>query len=167
MLLCIDYYLFYPTKFILFPNQYQQTLVKIHSIRYQNSDKIILCHIQMLQCSCNDISDCEVRLRKSCLQLEKIVTLELESTDLEYCSRYGVTVNFGWKVNHRISLIRSDLKKNPEGMGAGASSSPPRTESLSPVREAPQILLHVHALVWRFIPLRGCFLIPPCRTWLR
>ena len=86
MLLCIDYYLFYPTKFISFPNQYRQTLVKIHSIRYQNSDKIILCHIKMLQCSCNDISDCEVRLRKSCLQLEKIVTLELESTDLEYCS---------------------------------------------------------------------------------
>ena len=91
MLLCIDYYLFYPTKFILFPNQYQQTLVKIDSIRYQNSDKIILCHIQMLQCSCNDISDCEVRLRKSCLQLEKIVTLELESTDLEYCSQTIMT----------------------------------------------------------------------------
>jgi hypothetical protein len=44
-------------------------------------------HIQMLQCSCYYIWNCRIRLRKSGSQLEKIVTLELESTDLEYCKR--------------------------------------------------------------------------------
>ncbi len=42
-------------------------------------------HIKMLQCSCYGISNYRIRFRKSCSQLEKIVNLELESTDLEYC----------------------------------------------------------------------------------
>jgi hypothetical protein len=44
-------------------------------------------HIKMLQCSCYGISNYRIRLQKSCLQLEKIVTLDLVSTDLEYCRK--------------------------------------------------------------------------------
>jgi hypothetical protein len=58
-------------------------------------------HIQMLQCSCYYIWNCRIRLRKSSSQLEKIVTLELESTDLEYCICQGCFVV--WEIRSRAA----------------------------------------------------------------
>ena len=56
-------------------------------------------HIEMLQCSCYGISNYRIRLRKSCSQLEKIVTLDLVSTDLEYCTASGHLLRIDQKVN--------------------------------------------------------------------
>jgi hypothetical protein len=77
-------------------------------------------HIKMLQSSCYGISNYRIRLRKSCLQLEKIVTLDLVSTDLEYCST----------PEHCAVLIQA--RKVPGG-GAEAGRDGQRSAAIDPM----------------------------------